>query len=610
MNKHFHKLLAALLILATCLTACGQTAGSNDNSANGDSPAQTGDAADYFDISASIGGKQTTLDPAKATAQGSETVLYHLFENLMRWEDDGNGYAKLAPGQAESYEVETDYAGNATYTFHLRRGIQWSDGEAVTAQHFAAAWQRLADPASGLPESDLLSVVAGYDQVRETGDVSHLAVSAPDDATFVVTLKGSCAWFLSELCAGIRTMPIRPEFVDDPLWGCTAEATVCNGPYVAADFRSAGIVLRRSETYYDAGNVGPDRIFITPASDSEADYEALQNGSLQLMQNLPLSALETLAEDENWRPEAVTSAYGVMLNTLAPPFDDPNIRLAFRLAVDTQAVADALGDFTARPAAGLVPYGVADYGQPTDPSLNTEPSLPDPNAKNQEPEPVFYWDFRAHSEDLVTLPLGSDYAANCLQAQALMAQSGYAKGGGFPVVEYIYVDSEVNHTIALALQSMWQEQLGVTVTVRGLSQSEYNAMLVPAAPETEEPTTEGETPAAAAPFQLAGQTFTSPVNDAESYLDLWHSTSGSNVTGYHSDAYNILLDSAKAAVSVEARDAYLHDAEAILLTDVPVIPVCYSGGSYQLAKGLSGLYRAPNGVFFLSAITEGKPASN
>ena len=602
MKKHFNQIFALLLTLVLCLTACGQNVPATDSE---NPPAvDTEDAADLFQIAAHIGKQQTTLDPAQATAQGSETVLYHLFENLMRWADDGNGYATLVPGQAESYEVETDYAGNATYTFHLRRTIKWSDGEPVTAHHFVAGWQRLADPANALPHSELLRVVAGYDQVQETGDVSHLAVSAPDDTTFVVTLNGSGAWFLSEICAGAYTMPYRPDFSDNIAWGCTAEATVCNGSYTVAEFGGSGIVLHRSETYYDRETIGPDRITIRPAADSEADYEALQDKTIHLTEHLPLSALEKLAEDDHWHPEAFTTSYGVLLNTLAPPFDDPNIRLAFRLAIDTAAVAEALGSCTAIPATGVVPCGVADYGQSVDPSKETEPTLPDPNVKPTEPKPVSYWDFRAHSENLVTLPLGSDYESNCLQAQALMAQSGYAGGGGFPVVEYIYVESESSRAVALALQAMWQEQLGVTVTVRGMNQQEYNAMLQPTPQETETPAEDIEVPVAAAPFQLAGQTFSATLNDAGAYLESWHSGSEKNVTGYSSDAYDILIDSAKAATSAEARDAYLHDAEAILLTDAPVIPVVYGGSSYQLAENLTGLYRAPNGVFFLSAIAE------
>lgn len=590
MKKQLTALLAALLALTLGLTACSQT----PNISNSSEPVQPDSTASQQVLTAAIGSKQTSLDPAKATAQGSETVLHHLFENLMRWENDGSGYAVLAPGQAESYTTETDYAGNTTYTFQLRRGIQWSDGQPVTAQHFVAAWQRLADPANALPKSELLDVVAGYDQVQSTGDVSLLAVSAPDDSTFVVTLNGSCAYFLSELCAGVHTMPYRAEFADDYLWGCTAEATICNGPYTAAEFRAGMVVLQRSETYYNAETVGPDQISIQPADGSEETLAALQSGQLQLVEDLPLSALEELSKDSSWLPEAVTSAFGVLLNTQAPPFDDPDVRQAFRLAVDAQAVADALGDYTTRPATGLIPYGVADYGQRDTAAASAEAPLPDPNAKQTEPQPTVYWDFRAHSEDLVTLPVSPDYAASCQQAQALMAQAGYANGGGFPVVEYIYVDSDTGRTIAQALQSMWQEQLGVTVTIRALNQREYDEML---SAGTEED--------AVAPFQLAGQSFSSCHNDAAALLELWHSGSDSNATGYHSDAYDILLDSARAAASMDARDAYLHDAEAILLTDAPVIPVCYSGSSYQLADGLTGLYRAPNGVFFLSAITAG-----
>lgn len=589
MKKHITPLLAALLALTLGLSACSQTP---DPTNGGSDAAQTDSAFGQGELTVALGRQLTSLDPARATARGSETVLHHLFENLMRWEDDGSGFATLAPGQAESYTVDTDFAGNATYTFHLRSDIRWSDGQSVTAQHFVAAWQRLADPANALPDSRLLNVVAGYDQVQSTGDVSLLGVSAPDDATFVVTLNGSCAYFLSELCAGVRTMPYRAAFADDPLWGCTAAATVCNGPYTAAEFRTGIIVLQRSDTYYDTRAVGPDRIAIRPADGSEETLAALESGQLQLMEDLPLSALEELAETGTWQPEAVTTAYGVLLNTQAPPFDDPDVRQAFRLAIDTQAVADALGDLTTRPATGLIPCGVADYGQREETAAQaSDTHLPDPNAKQVEPEPVTYWDFRAHSEDLVTLPISGDYAADCQQAQALMAQAGYANGGGFPVVEYLYVESDADRTIALALQSMWQEQLGVTVAVRGVSQREYDAMLSAG---------EGEDAA----FQLAGQSFSACHNDAAALLELWHSGSASNVTGYRSDAYDILLDSAQAAASMDARDAYLHDAEAILLTDAPVIPVCYSGGSYRLADGLTGLYRAPNGVFFLSAVAE------
>jgi len=608
MRRNSIRLPAVIMALLLCLTACGNSKTANDNTATSDSAVQTPADARHFTVNCCVGQTMSTLDPARTIADGGETVLYHLYENLLRWADDGSGYAVLAPGQAESYTVECDYAGNATYTFTLRSGILWSDGQPVTARDFVASWQRLADPARGLPHSSLLRMVAGYDQVQETGDVSLLAVSAPDDTTFVVTLNGSCAWFLEEVCAGAHTMPVRQELLDEVDWSSLtdeviADRIITNGPFVAAHFSGTLVTLLRSDTYYAKTSVHPSELRFTTARDAENDYAAYLDGQLQLLHNPPLSASQELAADPTWLPDPVTSVFGVMLNTLAPPFDDPDIRRAFYLAIDPQAVTDALGDVTFHPADGLVPWGVTDYGKRTDGEAdqsNTD-TLPDPNAEPVPETAATYWDFRSHSQELVTAPEGTDYAVSCLQAQALMAQAGYAGGGGFPVVEYIYEESGENRAVALALQKMWQEQLGVTVTVRGLSRTEYETMLIPVEPAPAEGETAPGLPATAS-FQLAGRTFTADRNDAEAFLRRWHSADAANVTGYSSAAFDILLDSAAAAVSAEARDAYLHDAEAILLTDAPVIPLFYPGSSYLLSDGLTGLYRLPDGVYFLAGL--------
>ena len=617
MKRKFVPFLAACMALLLCLSACSQN--QNDTNQNIEPDTDTSTEApvpEVFTVNARIGQVQDTLDPAYSTTEGGETILYHLFENLMRWVDDGSGYATLAPGQAESYALETDYAGNATYTFKLRQDIFWSDGEPVTAQDFVNAWQRLADPATASPHSVLLQKIAGYDEVQKEGDVSLLAVSAPDDTTFVVTLNGSCAWFLEEVCAGAYTMPVRTDKMKSVNWktlsdDTAAEKVPTNGPYTLIHFGSDFVELSRSESYYDCANNSPESLQFSPVTDSESDYEEFlsESGGVDLVTQLPQSALQELGTESTWLPEAVTSTYAVLFNTLAPPFDQPEIRQAFYLAIDPQTVVTAADDLTLRPAAGLVPYGISDYGTApeTDSTADKKEELPDPNALADpnapipEEEPVIYWDFRTHSQKLLTHPEETDYAAKCSLAQALMAQAGYTSGGGFPIVEYIYVESEQNHAIAIALQHMWQTQLGVTVTVRGLSQEEYDAMLKAPAPEV----SEGTEPTAPIPsYQMAGQLFTAQYSDAWEFLVPWHSISIRNMTGYSSEAYDILLNSGKAATSAEARDAYFHDAEAIVLTDAAVIPLYHAGGSYQLSDRLTGLYRAPDGVYFLSALQQ------
>lgn len=608
-TKPLARLLAALLA-CLLLSACASQPDPQPD------PAPNGEPAEPRALTVAITGVQDTLDPARVTAEGGESLLFHLFENLMRWTDGGDGWAVLSPGQAESYSVETDFAGNATYTFTLREDARWSDGRAVTASHFAAAWRRLADPAEDFPHRELLSVVSGYEQVQETGDLSLLGVSAPDERTFVVSLQGSHAHFLAEVCAGAWTMPVRDDLLG--AWGDSADATVTNGAYTAVHLSRNLVTLERSETYYDSSPEGPDEIRFVTREGSQADYDKLLTGDLDLVTDLPQEALQALADSGLWTPEPVTASYGVLLNTQRPPFDDDNIRTAFRLAIDPQAVVERLGDLTLRPAGGLIPYGVADYGTSVRPAEDTPPekpdALPDPNAAANgtpaEPEPA-YWGFRAHSLEVVTGHTQRDYDADCLRAQALMAQAGYAGGGGFPVVEYIYVDTGLAGDLARVLQAMWQERLGVTVTVREVSQEEYDAQVL-LRPLSEEVQAEGSDPqqvgalgAATGDFTLAGQLFSPPYSDAGAILKRFYSASGDNVAGYVSDAFDILLDSARAAAAPEPRDAYLHDAETILLENGPVIPVCSLGGSFQLAQGYTGLYRAPDGVYFLYGV---KPA--
>ena len=580
MKRYLKTFSALLLSLVLLLSACGESSTGSDN--------DTGP----LHLTVRLGESQTTPDCAKASAKGSETILYHLYENLMRWEDDGNGYAVLAPGQAEEYTVELDYAGNATYTFKLRSDIKWSDGEAVTAHHFAAAWKRLADPANELPGREILSIIAGYDQFQTERDPDLLGISAPDAQTFTVTLNGNPPRFLETVCAGIATMPIRHN-PPNP------NNIVTNGGYIAEEFSSEKVVLTRSKTYYDAAAVTVERITVLPSTDSQSDYDALLNDEVHLVENLPLAALQELNENGNWISEPVTTTLALAFNTLSTPLDSAEVRAALHLVVDEQAIVAALADCTTRPAMGLIPYGVSDFSaRKEDPKpQETEQTLPDPNAPPKETveEPAVYWDFRTHSEEIVTVSMNSDYAADCSEARALLAKAGYPDGKGLPILDYVFLNTEENVTIAKILQAVWKEQLGVNVTLRAMTEEDLAAMLTPAAAE--------EDVLPVAPFQIAAIELSADYSDAGAFLFRWHSANPENYTGYTSPAFDILLGVARDATTPDAYDAYLHDAEAILLADAPLVPICYRGGSFLLSEKLTGLYRAPNGIYFFSGIS-------
>ena len=167
--------------------------------------------AEDFVVSAAVCGPLETLDPTMNTDVGAESLLSTLFEGLMRMRDDGAGKAVAVAGIAKEYIEEKNYDDTVTYTFTLRSAARWSDGERVTAEDFVYAWQRLVDPATASPNASLLSMVAGYDEVRESGDVSLLGVKAKGESTFLVTLSRPCAYFITSVCTLAGDGPAAPR---------------------------------------------------------------------------------------------------------------------------------------------------------------------------------------------------------------------------------------------------------------------------------------------------------------------------------------------------------------------------------------------------------------
>ena len=186
------KRIAALLLVTTLLlgllSGCGNKKQGNER----------------LVLNVGVCGAIDSLDPAMNTDTDADSIFHALYENLMRESDDGSGEVMLTNGMAKEYTEETNYDGTVTYRFTLRSTARWSDGEKVTADDFVYAWQRLADPATNSPNHSLMSVVAGYDEVRETGNKAKLQVSAKDK---------SCLLYTSLCLSALRRAHGRPPLL-------------------------------------------------------------------------------------------------------------------------------------------------------------------------------------------------------------------------------------------------------------------------------------------------------------------------------------------------------------------------------------------------------------
>lgn len=528
-----------------------------------------GGSAPGLALRLSMGQEAGSYDPIRAETAEAETVIVHLYENLLRKAPDTSGGTTLASGVAKKYDMEENYDGTVTYTFHLRQA-KWSDGQTVTAGDFVYAWQRLADPVTNSPSASLLSAVAGYDEVRSSGDVSKLRVSAEGELTFVVTLLGKCDWFLEDVCTDPATMPLRQdnlqtlkeEAIQENLqaeergetgtrnWASDPTRLVTNGPYTASRGEEGELILTRSETY--VGSVsGPEELRFLFHDSPEAAWETYAAGEADFVSPLPRAEIEAKAESD-WAGAALSQTTVLLFNTQGEVFPDVQARKAFSLAIDRQALSD-LTALVSRPAEGLVPYGV-----------------PDENGE----------DFRTQGGDLV----GESGTEEALaEANALLGESGY---GSSAVPRFVYEDTEENAALADALWKAWMKGLKVRLERVPLSADELREAL------------------SAGDYDIALTDIRGNALDAESFLDLWRGDSPENVAGYENGAYDTLLKVIRSASDEKARQGCLHDAEALLLDDCPVAPLLFTASAWEAREGLVGILRDGRGFFSFASAAE------
>ena len=528
-----------------------------------------GGEAPGISLRVSMGPEADSYDPIRAETPEAETVLVHLYENLLRLTPDPSGGTALAPGVAKKYDVEENYDGTVTYTFRLR-AAKWSDGQAVTAGDFVYAWQRLADPVTASPSASLLSAVAGYDEVRSSGDASKLQVSAPDDSTFVVTLLGKCDWFLEDVCTDSATMPLRQDNLQRLKeaaiqanlqteeqggtgtlnWASDPTKLVTNGPYTASRGEEGELILTASETYV-GGVSGPEELRFLFHETAEEAWETYDAGAVDFVSPLPRAETEIRAE-EDWASVSLLCTTVLLFNTQGENFNDAESRKAFSLAIDRQALSD-LTEEVSRPADGLVPYGV-----------------PDENGE----------DFRARGGDL----LGESGTEEALaQARTLLEESSYASAS---VPRFVYEDTAENALLADALWKTWMKALRVRLERIPLSADELRETL------------------AAGDYDLALTDLRGDARDAESFLAPWRGDSSGNLVGYENGAYDTLLKVIRSASDEKARQGCLHDAEALLLDDCPVAPLLFTASAWEARDGLAGILRDGRGFFSFAGAAE------
>ena len=536
-------------------TAATEAAESTEETTAAEAEAESSDG---FNLAVCLASEPQTIDPALNSAVDGAIMINHMFEGLVKWVDDGEGNAVTAPGQAESWEKVVNDDGTVTYTFTLRDGIKWSDGQPVTAADFEYTWKRLANPETAADYCYMIDMVQGYADVASgAADPDTLGIKAIDDKTLEVVLSYDCPYF-EEIMAFPATFPVRQDMVEgNEQWTYDPATYIGNGPYKMAEWsHNAYILAEKNENYYDYENLGPDTIRFTLLDDANAMLTAYNSGELDFIENFPTDEMANYLASGEITVADYLGTYYVCFNTEDEVFSDPLIREAFSLAIDRNYIVENVSQAGEVPATAYVPSGVNDAAGPSGD------------------------DFRTVGGDYYSVA-AEDYEANCEKARELLAEAGYPNGEGFPTVEYTYNTDDKHKAIAEALQNMWQEVLGVTVT---LSNQDWNVFL--------ESRKQGD-------YQIARNGWIADYNDPCSFLDMWYTDGGNNDAQYSNPEYDAQIDAAKATSNQEERMAAFHAAEDILIEQDSVLaPIYFYTQPYMLADDIQGMYYTPLGYFF------------
>lgn len=500
-----------------------------------------------------MGSVPATLDPALAATDEEKTVVSHLFENLMKLQSDGSGGTTAVNGVARSYQCDTTAEGQETYTFKLRSSAAWSDGTKVTAQDFVYAWKRLVDPATGSKNARILDMVAGYSAARTGEDA--LQVSAPDDETFVVALSGRCPYFIDSVCTAAATMPVQSAAAAQENWSMSPDTLVTNGPYTVASWENDTMLLQQTDGYHDARRLGPESISFRFTADAKTANSLFEKGDADFVLGLTDEAVAK--KIDSWMPDYYPETSVVLLNQLSDLTSNENVRRAMGLVIDRNAIAELLGSRTHLAAEGLVTWGIRST---TGGQFRDFGSAVDNDSEN--------------------------YEKNCQTAQELMKEAGYTatKLKSLTPVIMLYESDGTADSLALLLQKTWKEKLGLSVTLKGVSSEEITQALE-----------RGE-------YTLAALRVTSDRNDATGFLNRWRMGEEDNCANFTSSAYDMLLRVAAVSASQEARDAYLEDAERLLIEKGNVIPMYCSTRSWSLSESFTGVFGDGLGRYFFTGV--------
>ncbi|WP_342639907.1 oligopeptide ABC transporter substrate-binding protein OppA [Proteus faecis] len=466
------------------------------------------------------GSEPQSLDPHKIEGVPESALARDLFEGVTIVGPDG----EILPGSATSWENK-DFT---VWTFKIREGAKWSNGDPVTAQDFVYSWQRLADPNTASPYESYLQyahIVNSDDIIAGKKKATELGVKALDNNTLEITLSEAVP-YLPKLLAHSSMSPVNQKVIEKFGEKWTQPANfVGNGAYNLKDWTvNERIVLERSPTYWDNKNTVIDQVTFLPISSEVTDVNRYRAGEIDMTySNLPIEFFQKLKKEipDELRISPYLCTYYYEINNEKAPFNDPRVREALKLSMDRD----------------IITYKVKNQGDI--PAYGFTPPFTD-GIKESKPEWFANWTQEQRNE----------------KARQLLEEAGYNKANPLKF-KLLYNTSDLHKKVAIAASSIWKKNLGADVS---LENQEWKTFL-----DTRHQGT----------YDVARAGWCADYNEPSSFLNMMLSYSSNNTVHYKNTEFDALIKESLRVKSDDERAAIYQKAEGILDKDSAIVPLYY-----------------------------------
>lgn len=586
MKKVLLVLLSLLMVLT--LAGCGQK------------EEATNDGGQVLAVS--IASEPDTIDPALNSAVDGATLTAHLFQGLAKWTQVDGKLAIAADAVEELVAPVENADGSVTYTYTLREGLKWSDGQELKASDFEFAWKRAAGSELGADYGYMYEVVKGYPD--------DLAVTSDDAArTISVTLPVDVNYW-NELLAFPAYFPVRSDVVANEGWATDPATYVCNGPYVISEWTHSSVMkLVKNENYIDKDEITMDEIDFYLSDDSNAMLANFQSGEWLMIDDVPTNEIANLKANYptefviagqigtyyvcwNVNEDILAGSKAANLTGAEAEAAKAEIRNAVGLLLDRNYIVDDIAQGGQVPASSFVAMGM------TDADGSEFYKNAGPTGYTQSNGYYGYYNVDAAA-----------FEANCAAAVEILKNyytfdEATGKFTDFPSMTYLYNTSEGHKAIGEYIQNALANY-GIPMQ---LENQEWNTFL-----NTRK---DGD-------YSIARNGWVADYNDPICFIDMWTSGSGNNdvqfgkgahadlamynldltdlgydvkvENGTWADTFDVLVGLIKTCKDNTVRMALMHRAEDMLMATGCLTPLYFYTDLYMISDKVSGFYSNPLG---------------